>query len=65
MVVSSPGNVGECAETFVDVVVLRVLDDGFSDELLVAEDRLVVVVGCEVAVNHLSVVSDADLLNKL
>lgn len=50
------GDVGEGAEALVDVVVLGVLDDGFRHHLLVPEDGLVVVVGCQVAVDHLGVI---------
>lgn len=43
------------------MVVLRVLDDGVGDHLLVAEDSLVVVIRGQIAVDHLGVVSYADL----
>lgn len=50
------GNVGEGAEALVDVVVLRMLDDGLRNYLLVSENRLVVVVSRQVAVDHLGVI---------
>lgn len=43
------------------MVVLRILDDSVGDKLPVAEYRLVVEVRREVAVHHLSVVSNANL----
>lgn len=56
-----PGNVSECAETLVDVVALRVLNDRIGDQLSIAEDGLVVVIRGQVAVHHLRVVSYANL----
>lgn len=59
--VNSPWNVGERTETLVDVIVLRILDDGIRDQFAVAEDSLVVVVRRQVAVYHLRVIPYAHL----
>lgn len=55
------GYVGQRAESFVDVIVLRVLDDVIADGLLVAEERLVVVIRSQVTVDHFCVISHSDL----
>lgn len=55
------GYVGKCAQTLVDVIVLRIFDDVVADGFLVAEECLVVVVRGQVAVHHLGVVSHSDL----
>lgn len=54
-------DVGEGRQAFVDVVVLRMLDDLVRDVLFVAKQAFLVVVGCEIAVNHLSVIADTHL----
>ena len=56
-----PRYVGQGAETLVDVIVLRVLDDTVRCLLLLGEEALVVVVGRQVAVNHLRVVTHSYL----
>lgn len=58
-------DVGEGREAFVDVVVLWVLDNLVRDLLLVAEQSLLVVVGREVAVNHLGVIANTHLEGRL
>lgn len=60
-VINKPGNVSECTKTLVDVVVLRILDNGIGNEFPVAEYRLVVVVRREVTVDHLCVVPNTNL----
>ena len=57
----SPGNVCHGGDSFVDVVLLRVLDDVFSSGPLVAEDAAVAVVAGQVHVYHLGVVANANL----
>lgn len=54
-------DVGEGRETFIDVVVLWMFNDLIGDLLLVAEQSLLVVVSGQVAIDHLSVVTDANL----
>lgn len=58
-------DVGQRAETLVDVVVLRMLDNVFADLLSVAEERFVVVVRGQVAVDHFGVVAHSYLCEKL
>lgn len=55
------GYVGQGAEPFVDVIVLRVLDDVVADGFLVAEERLVIVVRGQITVHHFRVVSHSHL----
>ena len=56
-----PGDVGQRADSLVDVVLVGVVDDVLGHALLVAEQALVVVEGGEVAVDHLGMVADTDL----
>lgn len=46
------------------MVILRIFDDCIGDDLLVAEDGLVVVVRGKVTVHHLCMVSHSNLYNK-
>lgn len=55
------GYVSEGAQSFVYMIVLRVLDDVVANGLLVAEERLVVVVRSQIAVYHLGVIPYPDL----
>jgi len=56
-----PRDVGQGAETLVDVVVLGVVDDVVGHLLLVAEEGFVVVVRGQVAVHHFRVVAYSHL----
>lgn len=55
------GYVGERAQPLVYVIVLRVVDDVVANRLLVAEERLVVVVRGQIAVDHLCMIPHPDL----
>lgn len=48
-------------QTLVDVIVLWMIDDVVRDAFLVAKQRLVVVVGVQIAIDHLGVVTYAHL----
>lgn len=56
-----PGDVGQRAQTLVDVIVLRVVDYVVADGLPVAEERFVVVVCGQVTVHHFCMISHPHL----
>ena len=54
-------NVCQGGKSFIDMVFAWVVNDVFGNRLLITKDALVVFKCCQVAVNHLSMISYSDL----
>jgi len=50
-------DIGQSGEAFIDMVFARIVDDVLRNSLLVSKDSLVVLECCQVAINHLGMVS--------
>ena len=55
------GDIGHGRDSLVDVVLLGVVDDALGHGFLIAEVAFLVVVGGQVAVDHFSVIPNANL----